>query len=220
MKEEILKKALPLFLKHGIREMSNNNLVDLLGISTKTLYKYFKNKEDLLEAALHLFHDQKYQMLENLPADQNAACQFFDLWYEGVENEYNVNKAFFQDLHYYYPELAIKTEQAISKKFTQQFLLIIQRGIVEGTFRRDIMPEVVLDAIFVLYTALVRTEHFKSFRLSCFDALLNTIAVTIRGFCTEEGVQLLDAHISGLRMDGKQNGSKRRVATKFYNTML
>ncbi len=46
MKEEILQKSLTLFLKHGIKEMSNQTLVDWLGISTKTIYKYFQSKKD------------------------------------------------------------------------------------------------------------------------------------------------------------------------------
>lgn len=76
MKEEILRKSLKLFLKHGIRDMSNQKLVELLGISTKTIYKYFKNKEELLEEVLYLYHDKQYEMLINLPNEQNAVCLF------------------------------------------------------------------------------------------------------------------------------------------------
>lgn len=195
MKKEILQTSLEQFLKHGIREMSIQKLVAPLGISTKTVYKYFKNKEELLEEALRLFHAQQHQMLENLSAEQNAASLLFDLWYRGVKIEYNVNKAFFQDLHYYYPELGKKIEAAITKKFNQQFLLIIQRGMEEGAFRGDIIPEVVLEGMYVFYRALVRERRFKSFRVSTYDILLNTIAVYIRGFCTASGLRALDEHI-------------------------
>lgn len=88
--------------------MSVQKLIEPLGISTKTVYKYFKNKEELLEEALHLYHAQQYEMLENLSVDQNAATLFFDIWYKSIEIEYKVNKAFFHDLHYYYPELGKK----------------------------------------------------------------------------------------------------------------
>jgi len=49
MKDEILQTALEQFLKYGIREMSIRKLIASLGISTKTVYKYYKNKEELLE---------------------------------------------------------------------------------------------------------------------------------------------------------------------------
>src|SRR4028118_574814 len=115
MKEEIVQKSLKLFLKHGIREMSNQKLVDWLGISTKTIYKYFKNKEDLLEHVLHLYHDRQYERLLSLSSEQNAACQFFEVWQIAVEMEYQVNQVFCQDLHHYYPELEKKVEGAIAK---------------------------------------------------------------------------------------------------------
>ena len=212
MKEEILQTSLQQFLQYGIREMSIQKLIKPLGISTKTVYKYFRNKEELLEEALYLFHSQQYRMLEKPLGEQSAACLFFDLWLAGVEQEFQVNKVFFEDLHGYYPELAKKVENAIGQKFTQQFLLILQRGIAEGTFRPDILPEVVLQGIFVLYTALVRTERFKGFGLSAHATLLNTIALYIRGFCTDKGLQQLEEHLASLGIAESANANVKRLA--------
>src|SRR5215210_2662588 len=138
MKNEILQTSLKQFLKFGVRKMSIQKLMEPLGISTKTVYKYFKNKEELLEEALHLYHAQQYEMLENLSVDQNAATLFFDIWYKSIELEYKVTNAFFHDLHYYYPELGKKIEAAIGKKFVGQFIQVIQKGIKEGDFREAI----------------------------------------------------------------------------------
>jgi len=202
MKEEILQKSLKLFLKHGIREMSNLKLVEWLGISTKTVYKYFKNREELLEQVLHLYHKEQYEMLENLSVEQNAACLFFDVWQIAVETEYKINKVFYDDLHYYYPELEKKVEKAIGKKFEQFFLSIIQRGIAQGCFRKEIPPEVALRSVLVLHRAAVRAEHFKRFHLSANDLLLDTTVVYIRGLCTNEGIQALDEHIRNCQSVG------------------
>jgi AcrR family transcriptional regulator len=200
MKEEILQQSLALFLKHGIREMSNQKLVELLGISTKTLYKYFKNKEELLEEVLHLYHGKQYEILQNLPVEQNAACLFLDVWQIAVETEYKVNKVFYEDLHYYYPELENKVNAAISKKFEQFFLAIIHRGIEQGDFRKDFLPEVALKSVLVLLRAAVLTDEFKRLRLSAIDLLLNTIANYTRGLCTEKGILALDERIQALKL--------------------
>jgi AcrR family transcriptional regulator len=200
MKEEILQQSLGLFLKHGIREMSNQKLVELLGISTKTLYRHFKNKEELLEEVLHLYHGKQYEMLQRLPVEQNVACLFLDVWQVAVETEYKVNKVFYEDLHYYYPELEKKVNAAIGKKFEQFFLSIIHRGIEQGDFRKDFLPDVALKSVFVLLRAAVRTDEFKRLRLSATDLLLNTIGTYIRGLCTEKGILALDEHIQALRL--------------------
>jgi len=195
MKNEILQKSLQYFLKHGIREMSNNKLVEQLGISTKTIYKYFKNKEELLEEVLQVHYAQQYEILKSLPAEQRAASLFFDLWYMAVMREYDVNNAFFRDLHYYYPELERKIEIAVTKKFTREFVRIIRRAIEEVSFRKDIISEVVLENIYVQYESVARSERFKRFRLSPENIFLNTIASTIRGICTVKGAEEIDEHI-------------------------
>jgi AcrR family transcriptional regulator len=211
MKSEIIQTSLQQFLKHGIREMSIQKLIEPLGISTKTVYKYFKNKEELLEEALNLYFSQRYETMTNYPVDQSGASLFFDVWRVAVETEHKVNKAFFQDLHYYYPELGKKIDRAVAKKFSEQFLLIIKKGINDGTFRQHIIAEVVLESIYVLYTAIIRIEHFKSFRLSQNELLLNTITPVIRGICTEKGVKELDEHIQNIKTSGNGKVAKRKI---------
>lgn len=198
MKEEILQTALKQFLKYGIRKMSIRKLVDPLGISTKTFYKYFKDKEELLEAVLHLHYTQQYQLLENYSADQNVVTLFFDIWHAAIEGEYSVSNKFFHDLHYYYPELERKTEAAIGHKFWKKIEQIVQKGIKEGVFREDSCPEVVLEGIAVLYGAVARSGDFKKFRKSPHEIFLNTIVLYIRGLCTRKGIRQLDKHISSL----------------------
>lgn len=60
MKEEILQTSIGQFLKDGIGKMSIQKLVEPLRISSKTVYKYFKYKEEFLEEALNLFHAQQF----------------------------------------------------------------------------------------------------------------------------------------------------------------
>jgi AcrR family transcriptional regulator len=202
MKDEILQTALKQFLKYGIREMSIQKLIAPLGISTKTIYKYFKNKEELLEAVLHLHYTQQYQLLENHSPDQNVVPLIIDIWYIAIEREYSVNNAFFHDLHYYYPELERKTEATTGQKIWKQIQQIVQKGIKEGVFKEDIYPGAAMEGIAVLYNAVARTGQFKRFRVSPYEIFLNTIALYIRGFCTQKGIEELDKHITTLKPFG------------------
>ena len=102
MKEEILQTALEQFLKYGIRKITIQKLVEQMGISTKTVYKSFKNKEELLEDVLQLFYNQQYQIFKNIATVNSSVVILFDVWAKGLEMEYGVNKVFFQDLHNYY----------------------------------------------------------------------------------------------------------------------
>jgi len=212
MKKEILQTSLKQFLKHGIRQMSIQKLVEPLGISTKTVYKYFKNKEELLEESLSLFHAQHKETWKCLSVDHNhnAVILFFEIWHTAIELEYNVNKAFFEDLYYYYPELLKKKEAALDKEYTKQFIQVIYKGIEQGVLQKDINPEIIFMGVSVLYQAIVREDRFKRYRTSSDEILLNTIALYIRGFCTEKGIKELDNHLQTLKvtLDMKLPGRK------------
>ncbi|MEQ1585987.1 MAG: TetR/AcrR family transcriptional regulator [Cyclobacteriaceae bacterium] len=203
MKNEILQTSLKQFLKYGIREMSIQKLVAPLGISTKTVYKYFENKEQLLEEALNLYYVQQYGLVQTFDSSKNVVGPLFHLWYMGIEAECNVNKVFFQDLNYYYPELERKVEATVSKKIWKQFISVIEKGIQQGFFRDDIDPEIILEAISSVYVSIARTRNFKRFKTSLSTIFLNTIAVIIRGFCTTKGVEELDSYIALVTTSGK-----------------
>lgn len=214
MKEEILQTSLKQFLKYGVRKMSIQKLVEPLGISTKTVYKYFKNKEELLEEALSLFHAQHRETWKSKAAITSPVVLFFDIWYTGIELEYNVNKAFFEDLHYYYPELLRKKDAELDKEYTKQFIQILYEGIEQGVFQKDINPEIIFVGISVLYQAIVREGRFESFRASANEMFSNTIAIYIRGLCTEQGIKELDNYVETLKVNSQVRLAGRKPATR------
>lgn len=183
--------------------MSIQKLVAPLGISTKTVYKYFENKEQLLEEALTLYYVQQYGLVHTFDTSKNVVGPLFHLWYTGIEAECNVNKLFFQDLNYYYPELERKVEATVSKKVWKQFIRVIEKGIQQGFFRENIDPDIILEAISAVYVSIARTRNFKRFKTSLSTVFLNTIAVIIRGFCTPKGVEELDGYIASVATSGK-----------------
>lgn len=213
MKNEILQTALEQFLKFGIREMSIKKLIEPLGISTKTVYKYYKNKEELLEEVLQLHYTQQYQLVENLSVDQGAVSLLFEIWYMAIEKAFDVNNLFYKDLHYYYPELEQKNEDAMGSKFGQQFQILIQKGINEEVFKKDILPEVAMEGIYILYNAIARTELYKRFSVSPYEILLNSLAIYIRGLCTLNGIQELEEYIATRKPFGETDAASRTTVT-------
>jgi len=212
VKKEILNVCLKHFLQHGVRKMSNDRLVALLGISTKTLYKHFKDKEDLLAQALDLFYSQQHELFESFAQNESSPILLFHIWQQGFEMEFKVNKTLFQDLHYYYPELEKKVETRNAKKIFKKFIEIINRGKEEGDLSEDIIPEAVLQGMSVLYVSIVRKGEFKNLGLSANVILLNTIAAYVRGICTHKGTKILDRHIEDFRVSQKNTAVKKEAS--------
>lgn len=196
VKQKILQTAHDRFLKYGIRKMSVQKLVVPMGISTKTVYKYFKNKEELLEEVLRYYFAQQYQLFEKFLKEKNTIPLFFEIWYLAVEREYSVNNAFFHDLHYYYPELEHKAEREIGEAFWNRLRDVLRKGVHEGVLRKNIHIEIILEAIAVLFGKITRTALFQQFKATPYEIFLNTIVPVIRGICTTKGLNELDRHIA------------------------
>ncbi len=205
MKDEILKAALGQFLKYGIREMSIQKIIRPLNISTKTIYKHFKNKEELLEAVLVLHYEQQYELLENLSEERNVVALLLDIWYIAVKRGYDVNNLFYNDLHYYYPELERRIEIAVGRKFGIHFQKLIIKGIDDGVFRSDIHSGVVMEGIYILYNSVTRTDLFTRYEVSPFEVTKNTIINFIRGLCTSKGIEDFEKHWVTLEPFGAEN---------------
>ena len=181
MKEKILLKAEKEFLTKGIREMSVQSLVVPLGISTKTFYKYFKNKEELLEEVLTLHYNQQFEIIKKYSSEQNPVHILLHIWRQAFHKDNDVNNKFYSDLHYYYPKLEARVEAKVGIDFWLEFKKVIQKGIDEGLFIRDILPAVVMESISVLYSSSVRTDQFEKFNISSNIAYMHTVALIIRG---------------------------------------
>jgi len=195
MKDEILQTALNQFLKYGIREISIKRLIEPLGISTKTVYKYFKNKEDVLEQALRLHYEQQNQQLQNLTSYSRSIYLLVDTWLYAVERVYDVSAVFYHDLHYYYPALEQKIEVEVGRKFGTQFIALLNRGKAEGDFHTSLNPEVAMEGIYILYNAITRTDLFERYGVSPNEIIRNTIFNYIRGMCTYKGLIDLEKYL-------------------------
>ncbi len=196
MKEEILITALQQFVSNGIREMSVQKLVALLSISTKTFYKYFENKEELLKEVLRLHYDLQYIELEKQVADKNPVILFFEIWQTATLKEYNVSNRFFADLNYYYPVLQQEIEREIGSKFWERLKQIMENGIAQGYFKKEIKSYIVLESIAVLLNSISRTDKFLKYNAPAEEIFTNSIAVLIKGICTSTGLEVLEKHIS------------------------
>ncbi len=195
MKEKILHTALDLFMKYGIRDMSIQRIIEPLGISTKTVYKYFRNKEDILEQVLALIQENRFNSFKAYKEERNAVSLLLDTWYFAVESGLNVNNKFFEDLAYYYPELNTRFEHELGEKIWEQFRIVISDGKRDGVFLTAIHPDIALEGISLFYNAITKSNKFDKIKIPKCNLFFHTIVPFIRGFCTSKGIEQLEEHL-------------------------
>jgi len=192
MKSEIIETSLQQFLTHGIRKMTVKEIIAPLGISTKTVYKYFANKEALLEECLDLHYSRMHSALADPTEYSSPVIFLFQSFIKGFELDFKVNDVFYHDLNYYYPELQDKIISKNSATLGGPLIKAFQDGIQQGYIRSNLSTEVFFEGIGVLYSSLTRTSRFLKFGLSPFELAANTMEVYLRGLCTQKGLKEID----------------------------
>jgi AcrR family transcriptional regulator len=189
VKDRIVETALEQFLKHGIRSMTIKKLIEPMGISTKTVYKYFESKEDLLAECLRLLYGSYHnEFVAILSIDQSPVNHLLLVYRAAMVKDFGVNQEFFHDLNYYYPELQNAAIQHYIKNYPPLMLSLVQKGIAEGYFHSFLIAEVALKGISTLYTSITRPQDKKR-QDNPYELFKNLVEVYIRGMCTEKGLK-------------------------------
>ena len=193
MKEKIIEVALGQFMKHGIRSMTIKKLVEPMGISTKTVYKYFDSKEVLLAECLNVLYNGYYnEFAAILSKGDDPVTTLLILFRGSIGKDFGVNHQFFHDLNYYYPELQNAAISHNSNNYGSLILPLTQRGIDEGYFHAFLVPEVALKGIMILYSSITRSDEHKDFKGGPYKLFKNLVEVYIRGMCTEKGLKEIE----------------------------
>jgi AcrR family transcriptional regulator len=195
VKDKIIETSLQQFLRHGIRKMTVQKLIDPMGISTKTVYKYFSDKEDLLKHCLLRHYSalaKEFDQVKN--ESKNPVATLFEIWHKAIELDFGVNHIFYHDLNYYYPQLQDEVLHKIFRKNIFSVEMLIEAGIKQGYFRDDIIPKIIPEVISILYSSITRTPQFKKYKLTTKSLMQSIIDPYLRGICTDKGLKQLKSN--------------------------
>lgn len=105
-----------------------------------------------------------------------------------IEQLKYTSPAFYIDL-VKYPKIMKHFED--DKKSTQeQFLEFLHKGIDEGYFRNDVNYELLLYILDAQQHYILMSQLYKKYTME--EIFYNLIFVSIRGFCTNKGIEVLD----------------------------
>lgn len=141
--ERIKNKADELFRRFGIRSVTMDEIASQLGISKKTIYQFYSDKNDLVDAVTLQeigFSQQRCQA--DVAASENAIDEIFRVM-EFVEIMFrNMNPNMVHDLEKYHPKSFKKFMEHKNKFLYEMIRQNIERGIREGLYRPEINIEI------------------------------------------------------------------------------
>jgi TetR/AcrR family transcriptional regulator, cholesterol catabolism regulator len=193
---EIIEKVLALYLKYGIKSITMDDVARELGISKKTLYQHFSDKDDLVQKVIAFHFDQQNKEMLQLKKNYSNAIDDLLIVSKFISNYIKaINPSFSYDLQKYYPEIwkniTGKRREHIFKMIRQN----LEKGIKEGLYRQDVKSDIIVKYY------IFRIEMSNNVDLQCnnkysFEEVFNTLFIYhIRGISNQKGLDYLENKI-------------------------
>ena len=133
-----IEKVRDLFLENGAKTLTMDDIARELGISKKTLYQKYRNKEALLEVVLSHGMSQILERLANLEETIENAIERMFSRDELIEKASTTNDSILlKQLIRYYPHIFNSHMMDFSEKFTEVLVHNTERGRLQGFYRKD-----------------------------------------------------------------------------------
>ena len=137
LKKRIVETAMQAFKSHGIKSITMDDIAVSLGISKRTLYEVFANKEMLLEACiLKEREDMKAYVDEMLATSDHVLEVLLKLYLHSIERFHATHKSFFEDLKKY-PKV-YELFKSDKKHDSADAVSFFKEVVKQGIFRDDI----------------------------------------------------------------------------------
>jgi len=196
---EIIQRSIPIFTRFGIKSVTMDDVARELGISKKTLYKYFKDKNDLIVKGVQMKIDADEELCGSVECQSgNAIDELFAISEFVVQNLSNINPSVIFELKKYHPEAF-----EILNKHKWEFVLKtirknINRGIEEGIYRDNMDPEIIA-RLYVGSTDLIMEGSifpWPEFKVD--KVYLEILRFQIRGLANKKGIEYLTNKLNNL----------------------
>ncbi len=196
-------------MHNGVRNVKVDDLASELGISKRTLYEMFVDKETLLVECLKLQTQNSAETFQKFKEESCNSLETYLKWHKNQIKELReASSQFFSDMKRYGKVTAYF--DTATKKRNEAGINFINECVKEGLFRNDIDYKVLIHTFNYIAEGIMEDELYKIYG---FDELFNYIDfIHIRGMCTEKGLHILEKF--------QQNSEKRRRRWNYDKSIL
>lgn len=191
-KDRIQAKADELFMRYGIRSVSMDDIAAHLAISKKTLYQFFSDKNELVDAVVDKeLKNGQQDCVECRCNSKDAVDEIFITMEQIAEQFRNMNPMVIFDLEKFHP---VSFQKFLKHK--NEFLLEVirknlERGIQEELFRPEINVDVLskfsLESMMIAFNMIV----FPPRKYNLLEVTQEIIEHYLYGLATLKGHKLI-----------------------------
>jgi AcrR family transcriptional regulator len=194
-KERILEKSNELFSRYGIRSVSMDDIAAQLGMSKKTLYQYFTDKDELVNAVFeNHFNDSKIKCTDCAKKGENAIHEVFLSFDMTQELLATMNPSLLFDMKKYHPSAYKRFDEFRNGFLYKTIRTNLERGIKEELYRDDIDTDVLTR--YRLYSIILsfNPDVFPNNKNNIMHIEQQIMDVFLYGMATPKGQKLIQKY--------------------------
>lgn len=194
--EELLLRIIPVFMRLGIRSVTMDDIARELSISKKTIYKYVKDKPDLVDKAMIWFCKQNQDVVNEITKNSSDAIdEIIGISKHAGQQLQMIHPSVHFDLQKYYPEAWSSFNSYQIDFIRNQIEANLKRGIKEGLYRDNINTHIISHLFAAKIDMVFDPEIFPVGKFSFSDVHLEMMRYHIRGIASGKGVEVLTKKI-------------------------
>gem|GEM_PF-1773511 len=193
VKQHILSETAQLLFSYGIKAMTMDELAKRIGVSKRTIYEQFEDKDALLTAVLRHYKQEQRKRLNKSLEGSSTVIHLFSQFLNHLESATFSKIIQLRDEIKRYHPAVYQTEFCHSQeKEFGELKKLFQLGIKQGVFRKNLHVDIAATLYQASMQHLFDNENKMQQRYSLekmFEAYLH---IFVRGCCTSKGLQIVD----------------------------
>jgi TetR/AcrR family transcriptional regulator, cholesterol catabolism regulator len=211
MRDRIGGKAHDLIMKYGVRSVSMDDIANALGISKKTIYQYFVDKDELVEAIIDntLRENQERCNIHRATA-QNAVEEIFSAKKLLREMFSDMNPSILYDLQKYHPKAFTKFLKHKNDFLFGLLKANLEKGIQEELYRNDINVDIITRFRIESMMMPFNPDFFSKHKHSLLEVEEQLLEHFLFGIVSLKGYKLVLKY----KQESEKNASKYETISK------
>jgi AcrR family transcriptional regulator len=192
-RERIIDGAAELFRTYGIKSVTMDSIAGHLGISKRTIYEIFADKDELLIGVLNAMTIRQKEIVKKVLAESgNAIIAIFKLLEINMDHFQNMSPAFQADMKRFHQDVLMNRSDKCEMPDYRNNKEVIESGMKQKMFRKDINADLVNRCMHFMFLSIMNNELFPYDVFTRREVISNVILNYLRGISTPEGIEMIN----------------------------
>jgi TetR/AcrR family transcriptional regulator, cholesterol catabolism regulator len=193
--DRILEGGGELFLQAGIKSVTMDDIAKHLGMSKKTIYQFFKDKNELVTALVkQRLQDDECEMTEMLNKSGNVIEGMINMMKCSEDIFARANPILIHDLQKYHPEAWKQFQGFKAGVIVRTMEELLNKGIKQGYIRPDIDVKVIARMRVMQVEMGFNASIFPAAEFNLWKVQKQLLDHFNYGICTMKGYKLLNEY--------------------------